>query len=159
MSAEYQTIVLEPGQGKMVSTMGINYIFKAVTEETGGQYFCMEGEFPPDLAGPPKHIHRKMEEVFYILEGEPTLYLGDQEVKVTAGSFIQIPRGTAHTFANFGTVAAKVLLFTTPAGFEYYFEELPSLVSKYGFPLPADIMTELGRKYDTEVVGPPPRKR
>ena len=156
MTADHRAIVLGPGEGKRLSMMGVELTFKAVGAETGGAYFCMEYQGPAGWAGPPKHVHSKMEELFYVLEGEITVYMGDQELKGTSGSFFQIPRGTAHTFANFGTVAAKFLIFIVPAGFEGYFEDLSELVAQHGYPPPQEIMMELSSKYDFEPVGPRP---
>ena len=156
MTADRRAIVLGPREGKKLSMMGVELTYKAVGSETGGAYFCMEDQVPVGWAGPPKHFHNKMEEVFYVLEGEITMYVGDKEIRGTPGSFFQIPRGTAHTFANFGTVPAKYLILILPAGFETYFEELPEVVAKHGYPPPPEIMAELGRKYDFENVGPRP---
>ena len=65
MTVEYSTIVLGPGEGKVISQMGIEFTYKAVGSETGGAYFCMEYRAPAGWAGPPKHVHNNMEEVFY----------------------------------------------------------------------------------------------
>ena len=156
MTADHRAIVLGPGEGKKLSMTGVELTYKAVGSETSGAFFCMEYQCPAGWAGPPKHVHSKTDEVFYVLAGEITIYMGDQETKGTSGSFFQIPRGTAHTFANFGTVAAKYLILILPGGFEVYFEELAELVAKHGYPPPPEIMMELGRKYDFETVGPRP---
>ena len=36
MSLDYRSIVLGPGEGKAVSTLGVELCYKAVGEETGG---------------------------------------------------------------------------------------------------------------------------
>ena len=63
MTIEYQAIVLGPGEGKTISAMGVELIYKAVGAETGGQYFCMEYKAPANWSGPPKHIHSKTDSV------------------------------------------------------------------------------------------------
>ena len=39
-------------------------------------------------AGPPSHVHDQGEEVFYILDGEMALQLGDQVVIGTSGQLV-----------------------------------------------------------------------
>ncbi len=156
MTAEYPEIILAPDAGRKVSALGVDMVFKAVSAETGGSYFCMEYLAPQGWAGPPKHLHSKTDEVFYVLEGEITLYLDDRVVKGEPGAFVQVPRGTAHTFANFGDAPAKYLIFIVHGGFEGYFEELPRVVEEHGYPPPPEIVEELGKKYDFKNVGPRP---
>jgi oxalate decarboxylase/phosphoglucose isomerase-like protein (cupin superfamily) len=39
------------------------------------------------------------------------------------GDFVNVPRGTVHSFRNDGTEAARMVLTFTPAGIEKFFEE------------------------------------
>ena len=36
-------------------------VYKAVGDQNGGSFFCMEYKAPPGWAGPPKHVHGKTE--------------------------------------------------------------------------------------------------
>ena len=94
--------------------------------------------------------------MLYVLEGEITLFLDEREVRGTPGTFVQVPRGTAHTFANFGAEPAKYLIVIIPGGFEGYFEDLPRVVEEHGYPPPPGVMEQLGLKYDFQNVGPRP---
>jgi mannose-6-phosphate isomerase-like protein (cupin superfamily) len=67
-------------------------------ESTCGAYSLME-QLMPAKAGPPPHVHDQGEEVFYILDGEMPLPLGDQVVIGTKGRLVSIPAGTPHAFA------------------------------------------------------------
>jgi quercetin dioxygenase-like cupin family protein len=72
------------------------------------------------------HVHRRMEESFYVLSGRFAFTVGDTEVEATAGGFLMVPRGVRHVIrccADGGTLLA---LFT-PAGLEEMFLELGSL--------------------------------
>ena len=117
----------------------------------------MEYKAPVGWGGPPRHLHLSQDEVFFVLEGEITVYLGEQQVHGSTGSYLQVPRGTVHSFSNPGNASARYLIFAFPAGLEGYFEELPGIVAQHGYPPPAEVMVELGKKYDMEAVGPPPR--
>ena len=160
MSLEYRSIVLGPGEGRLKAMpgIGVEVVHKAVGAETGGAYFLTEYKAPPGWAGPPMHVHNSMEEGFYVLEGSLTAYLDGQEVNGGVGAFVQIPRGAAHTFANWGATPARYLLLVTPAGFEGYFEDLTELAEKHGFPLPPEIAATLEKKYDFMTVGPRPSR-
>ena len=54
---------------------------------------------PGALSGPP-HCHAAEEEIFFVLDGDGTLLLGDEEHPVRAGSVVARPPGTgvAHAF-------------------------------------------------------------
>jgi len=43
-----------------------------------------------------KHYHRECTEVYFILEGNGTLELNDDEVELEPGTVVLIERGTAH---------------------------------------------------------------
>lgn len=62
--------------------------------ESSGQAFKRKG-------GPGLHIHHKEDEIFYVISGEFLFQLGEDIFLAKAGDTAFIPRGTAHTFANF----------------------------------------------------------
>ncbi len=45
----------------------------------------------------PFHLHESMEEVFYILSGNGTFYIGDKMIEVEKNSCIRIPSGHLHS--------------------------------------------------------------
>ncbi len=48
------------------------------------------------------HYHRKSEEIYYILHGQGTMLLAEQELSVTRGDAVLIPAGTRHSICNSG---------------------------------------------------------
>ena len=62
-------------------------------ESTRGTYSLME-QLMPAKAGPPPHVHDQGEEVFYILDGELALQLGEEVITGTRGQLVRIPAGT-----------------------------------------------------------------
>ncbi|MBT4192023.1 MAG: cupin domain-containing protein [Candidatus Diapherotrites archaeon] len=43
-----------------------------------------------------KHLHKKMEEVYYITKGEGIVVIGEEEFEVREGDTIPIPKNTWH---------------------------------------------------------------
>ena len=108
-------------EGKSYWGPGDLYTFLATGEETDNAYFQFEAIVPPG-GGPPPHIHRGEDEIFYLAEGSLEMQLGDKSVIVNTGDFVNVPRGTAHSFRNIGTKTAKLVVTFVPAGMEKYFE-------------------------------------
>ena len=50
----------------------------------------------PSGAGPPLHVHRREDEAFYILEGEYSVFVGDDVVAGAPGTWVW-DRGTCPT--------------------------------------------------------------
>lgn len=61
------------------------------------------------------HFHRETEEIYYVLEGEGAMSIGDETHPVSAGDAIMIPRNAVHSLANTGTVAMRIVLVCGPA--------------------------------------------
>ena len=62
------------------------------------------------------HYHTKIEELFYVLEGELDLRCGEQTVRGGPGTFVFVPPGAAHAFGNSGTAPGRMLLIAAPPG-------------------------------------------
>ena len=104
--------------------------------------------------GPPQHIHKAEDEVFYVLEGEVAVLLGERTIGATAGSFVLIPRGTRHAFSRIGQEPAKLLAIFSPPGFERFFEDAVDLdvTDTDAYLAKANALAE---KYNMDIVGPP----
>jgi mannose-6-phosphate isomerase-like protein (cupin superfamily) len=74
--------------------------------------------------GPPLH-HHAFDEAFYVLEGELTVQLGDDQVRAGPDTFVVAPADTIHTLANHGDTPARYLLLCAPGGFERRFDGEP----------------------------------
>lgn len=122
MSTSHE-LFMKPSQGTSFSIPGSILTFKAVSEDTNGQYTLIEEQVDPD-SGPPPHIHHQQDSASYILEGELEFQLGDQTVIATPGTFLYSPKGHLHTFRNNTTQRAKMLTWCMPAGIEQFFAEV-----------------------------------
>ena len=57
------------------------------------------GSDPPRYIAP-LHVHHDDDEAWYVLDGALRVRLGDDDVEVTAGGAVLVPRGTPHTYWN-----------------------------------------------------------
>jgi mannose-6-phosphate isomerase-like protein (cupin superfamily) len=116
-------LLMKPGQGISLSVIGDILTFKAVSEDTNGQYTLIELRVDPKM-GPPPHIYHRVDEAFYIQAGELEFQLGNKTVMATPGTFLYLPKGHPHTFRNISNQRAKMLVWSMPAGIERFFAEV-----------------------------------
>jgi mannose-6-phosphate isomerase-like protein (cupin superfamily) len=102
--------------------------------------------------GPPLHSHVTDDEVWYVLEGEYRFKAGDEMFHVSEGGMAFGPRGMPHCFQNVGTAPARLLIITTPAGAERYFEDFAKLPPG---PIDPEVLSALARASGIELLGPP----
>ena len=101
----------------------------ASSEDTNGASAVMElTELPGYKTA--WHRHKDMDEAYYVLEGIWTVRIGDRTLEFPAGSYVLIPRGTAHGQGNFSRVPVRLLLTVTPGGFERFFRDRVDLFEK-----------------------------
>jgi quercetin dioxygenase-like cupin family protein len=152
MAAEKRGIVLLPGEGISIAIPGFAATFKVVGRDTDGGHSVIETTVPARFDGPPPHIHRTMDEEFYVLDGELTLRIGEQTVTAIRGAYAYVPRGVAHTFANRSDRPVTFLDIVHPAGFERYYRDLADAFRAAGGVPSPETFAALLAKYDTKVV-------
>ena len=112
----------------MLTARGSVMAFKAVAEQTNGDFSLMERTLPPGGRRPPAHRHTNCSEAFFVLEGTVAFDLDGEPLIGGPGDFLLVPRGAAHTFGNGGDDEARLLVLHAPA-MDAYFEELHRLWS------------------------------
>jgi quercetin dioxygenase-like cupin family protein len=106
--------LLRPGEGAEVFTPeGHPTIVKAGTEATHGAYSLVESTHQSG-SGPPPHVHLDQDEAWYVVRGELTFRVGDQELVAPAGAFVFAPRGVPHAFTVTSADPATFLLLFSP---------------------------------------------
>jgi quercetin dioxygenase-like cupin family protein len=104
-----------------VWSLGCLFTVLADSEETGGQYALIES-LSPKGAEPPRHVHSREDETFYVLEGEITFYIGEETYAAAPGAFVSAPRGVPHSY-TFETDVIRMLVIVAPGGFEEFFRD------------------------------------
>lgn len=159
-SSALKPFVLRRGDGKSVWSLGGRFTVKAGGADVGGRFSLVE-TLAFRSTEPPLHIHHNEDEAWYILDGQMTFYVGDDEIRADAGSFVFAPRGIAHNF-TVDAEPTRVLVLASPAGFERFAIELgePATSDKPPADLAApspDVLGPVAQRYGIEVVGPPRR--
>jgi quercetin dioxygenase-like cupin family protein len=101
-------------------------------EHTGGSLALIENVLPAGFSGMPLHVHPAFDEAFYVLEGELTFRVDEDLVTATAGTLVYVPGNVPHTFAELAGAPVRVLLWTTPAGHERYFDAMADALEAGG---------------------------
>ncbi len=139
-------IIRGPGEGKVVGVLGDRSTFKVLSEQTGGAYAILEQQIPAGH-GPPLHVHRHETEVFYVLEGQFEITIGDRKVAAPPGAMVVGPRNIRHTFRNVGPTVGKLLLTVIPGRFANFFIEVDGVPDDDRAAIKA-----LCAKYDVEIL-------
>src|SRR3954470_1076824 len=115
--ASRKPIVLAPGEGRALHMGLISAVFKADGAETRAGYSISEWWLEPHTKGPGPHSHEE-DDIFYIIEGTMSVFVGDRWVDAPRGSFVLIPGGVTHDFENRSPAKAGLLNFSHPGDFE-----------------------------------------
>ncbi|MCA1695749.1 MAG: cupin domain-containing protein, partial [Actinobacteria bacterium] len=136
------------------------YTVQAGSQQTSGR-LCHLLVREPKGAAPPLHIHRDADETWYVIEGQLTIYVGDEKFEAGAGDFVNGPKGVPHTYLVRSERAEFVATFTPAGAAEGFFAAIGIPVVA-GQPHPGRVPVqpeEFARKaalYSIEIVGPPP---
>jgi quercetin dioxygenase-like cupin family protein len=146
-----QALMYEPDDGEVLTLRGTSLRVLATAESSlGASTFEFIAKPGWDTGS---HLHTKIEEQFYVIDGEMELRAGDRVILGRPGTFVTVPAGIPHAFANSGDLPARMLLVCTPPGHERYFAELAEILARDGAPDPDEIY-HLRARYDTAQVSP-----
>jgi quercetin dioxygenase-like cupin family protein len=110
-------VILRPGEGRPYPMGRISAVFKADGGETAQQYSISEWWLEPHTQGPGPHSHPE-DDVFYVIEGTMSFFVGGEWLDAPRGSFILVPSDTTHDFQNRSDARAGLLNFSAPGNFE-----------------------------------------
>lgn len=66
---------------------------------THGNFSVAYFELPPNESGK-KHFHPNVDETYFIVKGEPTVLINNEEKLVGAGDLIFVPKNSVHCITN-----------------------------------------------------------
>ena len=147
---------LGPGQAEK-RWMGETFTYFLATGETTGGEFCLVDEEARKGETVSLHRHPEDMESFFVLEGELTIFIGDERHRAPAGSFAHIPGGAVHGF-RVESEKARYLILTTPRHGEFYkaITRASGPAGEPPEPTEASTTKGVGKHYGIEYVGPLP---
>ncbi len=152
---------LPNGGGPALWHLGALLTIKATASQTGGRLWAKELLAERGMATP-VHRHSREDEVFYVLEGEISVHVGEEVLQAREGDFVWAPRDVGHALCV-ESALARVLVLSTPAGFEQFFFDTGQPATELIVPptdtpaSDADSLVSALAGYGVEVLGPPPR--
>jgi mannose-6-phosphate isomerase-like protein (cupin superfamily) len=150
--------VLGPDEGEAIWFAGALLVMKASREQTGGAFTFIDQRVPGDYAVP-RHIHHDEDEAWYVLDGDVTVYCGEEQFRAGPGAWVFAPKGIPHAF-RLGPEGGRLLTMTAPAGFADFVRAAGEPAAALTVPPPAEPdvqrLAELGHQHGIAIVGPPP---
>jgi quercetin dioxygenase-like cupin family protein len=127
----------------------------ASRSDTNGKLGAIEVAGPSGSV-PPLHVHHREDEAFYVLEGEYTVFVGDDVIAASPGSWVWGPRDVPHGY-QVRSERGRHLSLLTPGGFEAFFEEVAAIATPEADPRSQlSTLTEIAARYGVELLGPAP---
>ena len=115
-----------PGEGRTVNLGIAQMRVLAAGEATTNRAFTLAEFTGGEGLWTVPHIHRGMEESFFVLGGEFTIPVGEEVIHAGPGSYVLVPRGTRHEISA-GAGGGRLLVLMVPGGLEEMFFELGNL--------------------------------
>ena len=116
-----------------------------------GRFDVSEGEAPP------YHRHTHEDEVFMLIKGTALVWVDDQEMELSEGGIVFLPKMIPHAY-RITSKKADLLMINTPAGIEGMFRHAGRDRSEPrpdGFEISPKLLAEASDQYDSTIVGPP----
>jgi mannose-6-phosphate isomerase-like protein (cupin superfamily) len=130
----------------------------ATSAQTGGALFAVQIRMPPG-GGPPVMHRHDPGEIYYVLAGEFTFYVGDttgvRRVIATAGDVVPLAGGTPHTIRNESAADAVAFVVHAPGAPMEGFSRAVAAVAADGDPS-MDAVLSIAAQHGIELLGPIP---
>lgn len=158
--SDMKPFLATPEQGRAIWHMGALMQFRATSADTNNQFWLAEQTSNLGYASP-IHVHSREDELFYVLDGELSIEIGDQMYRPTPGSTVFAPRNIPHSY-KVESARARWLVLGTPGGFDgWFFDtgkpaqslEVPEF-NPADFPDFGDVIASV-QAYGGQVLGPP----
>ncbi|MEU3988805.1 cupin domain-containing protein [Streptomyces platensis] len=141
--------VVGPGDGETILLGTTRMRVLEDGSNTGHRLGLAESVLAPHTPGPPQHRHAQHDEGFYIISGTVRFTVGDDDYDATAGTFVMVPPGAPHTFANVTDQPAVMLSTFTPDLYVQYFRDLEAMFAG-GQALTPQANVQVMSRYATE---------
>ena len=137
-----------------LNIMGGVFDCKVSAKDTDGE-LCIFDTIRNEKGGPALHFHYNQDELFYIINGEFRIKVGDDIFDLKPGDFAFAPRMLPHAFTKTSDDDGHLLIAFQPAG---TMEDFFTQMAKFGKDIPKNqeqVMKALWAAHGMKVVGPP----
>jgi quercetin dioxygenase-like cupin family protein len=114
-----QPVFIPPGSGKVLDFLGVTH--KLTSLQTGGALYMFESAFDPG-EGNRLHVHRREDEIGYVLEGALEIRVQDQTRVLGAGGVARLPKNIPHAIRNPLETPSRYLFLAVPGGLDRWFD-------------------------------------
>lgn len=121
----------------------------ASSKATGNSYTMFQILLQKGPVTPP-HVYEGKDEIFYVLDGELTFWLGDRIESASKNAMVFIPKGTA-TSLRVDSETALVLNIHTPGGYDEILAELGQRTEDRRLPAASEVK-EVDEKVKTRLL-------
>ncbi len=121
--------IVRPGDGEVVLRGPTQMRILEDGRTTQHRLGVGEITIAPHTDGPLQHRHAQHDEGFYIVAGTARFTVGEETYDADAGTFVMIPPGAPHTFANPGGEPVVLLNTFTPGLYVRYFRDLRDMIA------------------------------
>jgi mannose-6-phosphate isomerase-like protein (cupin superfamily) len=144
-------VICPPGGGDLHTIGPARSYVKITGADADGRLDVAEVALSPGYAGPPPHLHLRIDHIFYVLEGTLRVRFGRSDHLLAAGTCAFIPAGTPHTYATTEAASARFLTVNTPEPLDVYIDELASAFSAGTIANP-EVVEQIQARYDLHAV-------
>src|SRR5690349_12560060 len=113
------TPVHSRSDAEAIAFLGEVCAIRLTTEQTDGALAVIEHLLPQGMATP-LHLQAREDELFYVLEGQISVWLDSRRYEATIGDVVWLPRGQEHAF-RVDSEQARLLGLSVPGGHERFF--------------------------------------
>ncbi len=153
-TASGKVVVTKPGENRFAYTvleLRTGAACKLTNDDSAGACSLFELVVLP-RTGPPRHVHHRQDEWYYVLAGEFLFEVGGVRYTLPVGGTIWAPREIPHVYANTSTTEGMVILLCQPGGIENFFDAfVKGMMDKVS----QAQMEQIHVRYGIEMLGPP----
>lgn len=141
--------VITPDAGEHVPVAGLSRM-RVLEDGISSKHRLGVAELtvPPHARPAPQHRHATHDEGFYVVSGSLRFLTGERAIDAAAGSFILVPPGVPHGFANVTGEPAVMLDTFTPGFYLNFFRDIAAL-RQHGEEVTAATAAEVMSRYAT----------
>lgn len=144
---DLQPFVLSPSEAENYWTFGSLWSIMLPSNRTSGRFTLLD-QLMPRGAGPGIHVHDRLHEYFFLIDGQIRFQINKTVTIASAGSAVSIPPGTPHAFVVVSDTTRALNMYT-PGGFDDRLRMLATPATSRTLPPTGTIIDEVTAEQDT----------